>query len=78
MSSSSNQGHGKMPVLPKPKPGLGEVLATAFLNAVRRQLPLSQVIRGDDRLMEARDLVVSSQSEIAEYDLKVIEDKITQ
>jgi hypothetical protein len=69
---SPNQIRKEMP------PNAGAVLATAFLNAMGKQLPSSQETRGDDKLKQARDLVTSEvRTVVAENDIKVIEDKIT-
>jgi hypothetical protein len=60
-------------------PNAGAVFATAFLNAVGKQLPSSQEERGDDQLKRARDLVSGEvQYVITESDLKIIYDKFTQ
>ena len=67
-----NQNHKGIP------PNAGAVFATAFLNAMGKQLPSSQETRGDDKLKQARDLVTSEvRTVVEENDLKVIEDKIT-
>jgi hypothetical protein len=53
-----------------------DVLATAFLNAVGKQLLLSQ--EKQDQLKRARDLISSEvRSAVTEDDLKAIEDKPT-
>ncbi|KAI0274562.1 hypothetical protein BGY98DRAFT_53569 [Russula aff. rugulosa BPL654] len=69
---SPNRNHNEIP------PNAGAVIATAFLNAMGRQLPSSQETRGDDKLKQATDLVTSEVLAVTtETDLKVIEDKIT-
>jgi hypothetical protein len=69
---SPNRNYKEIP------PNAGAVIATAFLDAMGRQLPSSQETRGDDKLKQATDLVTSEVRAVAaENDLKVIEDKIT-
>jgi hypothetical protein len=69
---SPSRNHNEIP------PNAGAVIATAFLNAMGRQLPSSQETRGDDKLKQATDLVTSEVLAVTtETDLKVIEDKIT-
>ena len=58
-------------------PNIPPSLATSVLNAVAKQLPSSQVKRGDDKLDQAHELKTEFQSVIAENDLRTIEDKIT-
>ncbi len=70
---SPNRNAKEMP------PNAGAVFATAFLNAMGKQLPSSQETRGDDKLKQARDLVTSEEvrTDVAENDLQTIEDQIT-
>ncbi len=72
MSPTPNEDHQEIP------PNAGAVLANAFLKTMGKQLPSSQVKRGDDKLKQARDIVTPEvQSKMPENDLKVIEDQIT-
>jgi hypothetical protein len=58
-------------------PNAGADFATAFLNAVGKQLPSSLEKQGDDQLNQARDLVTNEvRSMVEEDDLRDIEEKI--
>ena len=72
VSPSRNRHHQ-----PEVPPNAATVFATAFLKAMGRQLPSSQVTRGDIKLKQACGSISGEvQSKIAENDLKVIQNKI--
>jgi hypothetical protein len=51
-------------------------IASTFLTALR-YFPSAQARRGDDHLVQARDLSIEYESVIASNDRKIIEDRIT-
>jgi hypothetical protein len=66
----SLSGHHDIP------PTLGTLIASACLDSVVKQLPSSQLERGDRKLERARDLADEFESVVSQNDRNLIEERI--
>jgi len=66
----SLSGHYDIP------PALGTLIASTCLDSIVKQLPSSQLERGDRKLERARDLADEFESVVSQNDRNLIEERI--